>query len=155
MNLRIKTLKKKIETKHSAFAISQTVYLHTRRTTNIDELTPEEIETIYNVFFPMEMSNEQELAHAKLQQSLKNHRSNILTIASRLGLKEPDSWDKFNNWMLTMSKFKKRLNDHSLEELKELEIQFRGMENNYERSARTPGTKAWYHKNKLIPPSAN
>ncbi|WP_123891990.1 MULTISPECIES: hypothetical protein [Chryseobacterium] len=155
MNVRIRTLKKKIESKHSVLAISQTVYLHTRRTTNIDDLTPEEIESIYNVFFPLEMSKEQELIHAKNLDTLKHYRSNILTLATRLGIKEADSWDKFNQWMLERSICKKKLNDYSLEELKELQIQFRGIESNYERSAQTPGTKAWFHKNKLIPPSIN
>lgn len=155
MNIRIKTLKDKIELKHSAFAISQTVFLHTGRTTNIDDLTPAEIESIYNVLFPMEMTNEEELIHAKNLQNLKYYRSNVLTLATRLGIKDIDSWDKFNKWMLEKSIFKKKLNDHNLEELKELQLQFRGMESNYERSAMNPGTKAWYHKNKLIPPSAN
>ncbi|WP_139420946.1 hypothetical protein [Chryseobacterium mulctrae] len=155
MNLRLTTLKKKIESNHSAFAISQTVYLHTRRTTNIDDLTPEEIEALYNVFFPAEISTKEELVNIKNQQNLKYYRSNILTLATRLGIKEPDSWNRFNDWMLKSSLYKKKLNDHKLEELKALQIQFRGIESNYERSANTPGTKAWYHKNKLIPPSAN
>lgn len=155
MNVRIKTLKQKIEAKHSALAISQVVYMHTRRTTNIDDLTPEEIETIYDVFFPREFSNEEELINIKSLQDLKYYRSNILTLATRLGIKEADSWDKFNKWMLEKSICKKKLNDHSLEELKQLQLQFRGMETNYNRSAMTPGTKAWYHKNKLVPPSDN
>lgn len=148
-------MKNKLLEKFNPFAISQTVYLETRRTTNIDDLTPEEVEKIYKMFFPKEVLASEQLITAKNNDVLKKHRSNILTIATRIGIKEPDSWDKFNNWMLKNSKFKKKLNDHNLEELKELELQFRAASTNYDRSALQIGTKAWYHYHKITPPSDN
>lgn len=139
----------------AAFAIGQTIYLHTKRTTDIDELTDRELEEIYLLFFPKEPTLSEQLIEAKNEELLKRHRSNVLTIATRIGIKEPDSWTNFNKWMLSSSKHKKRLNDHNLEELKDLEIQFRAAQVNYDRSSLKIGTKAWHHKHKITPPSVN
>lgn len=148
-------MKNKLLEKFSAYSISQTVYLQTRRTTNIDDMTAEEVEDLYRLFFPKQPTASEQLINAKNNDVLKRHRSNILTIATRIGIKDPDSWDKFNNWMLNSSKFKKKLNDHNLEELKQLEIQFRAASTNYDRSALQIGTKAYYHYHKITPPSDN
>lgn len=148
-------MKTKLLERFSAFAIGQSIYLHTKRTTDIDELTDDELSEIYELFFPKQPTTEEQLFDAKNKDLLKRRRSNILTIATRIGIKQPDSWDKFNKWMLSRSIYKKRLLDHDLEELKALEIQMRAAEVNYDRSALIPGTKAWYHKSKINPPSAN
>lgn len=145
----------KLFDKFSQLAIGQTVYLHTRRSTDIDDTSDDELQAIYLLFFPKLPNLSEQLIIVKNEEILKRHRANILTIATRLGIKELDSWDKFNNWMLLSSICKKKLNDHNLEELKALEIQFRAAQVNYDRSSLKPGTKAWFHKNKLIPPSEN
>lgn len=149
------TMKNKLFEKFSPSSIGQTVYLHTHRTTNIDDLTSEEIAEIYKLFFPKESNVSAQLIEAKNNDVLKRHRSNILTIATRIGIKERDSWDDFNKWMLNSSICKKKLNDHNLEELKALELQFRAASVNYDRSSLKVGTKAWYHRNKITPPSNN
>ena len=149
------TIKNKLFEKFSAFAISQTVFLHTGRTTDIEELSDEELAEVYKIFFPTERNFAEQVFMLNYEKLLKEHRSIILSIATRIGLKEPDSWDKFNNWMLKSSIKKKKLNDYNLQELKELERQLRATESNYQASAEKAGNKAWYHKNKFPIPSKN
>lgn len=146
-------MKNKLFEKFSPFAIGQSVWLHTKRTTDIEDLTEKELQEIYKIFFPMEATVSEQLIQLKNSEQIKRRRSNILTIATRIGLKDADSWDKFNTWMLNSSILKKKLNDYTLEELKDLELQMRAAEVNYNRSALKVGTKAWYHKNKIIQPS--
>ena len=149
------TIKNKLFEKFSAFAISQTVFLHTGRTTDIDELTDQELEDVYKIFFPAERNIAEQVFMLQYEKLLKEHRSIVLSIATRIGLKEPDSWDKFNNWMLKSSILKKKLNDYNLQEIKDLERQLRATESNYQASAEKAGNKAWYHKNKFPIPSKN
>ena len=149
------TIKNKLFEKFSAFAISQTVFLHTGRTTDIDELTDQELEDVYKIFFPTERNIAEQVFLLNYEKLLKEHRSIVLSIATRIGLKEPDSWDKFNNWMLKSSILKKKLNDYNLQEIKDLERQLRATESNYQASAEKAGNKAWYHKNKFPIPSKN
>lgn len=149
------TIKNKLFEKFSAFAISQTVFLHTGRTTDIDELTDQELEEVYRIFFPTERNFAEQVFMLNYEKLLKEHRSIVLSIATRIGLKEPDNWDKFNNWMLKSSILKKKLNDYNLQEIKELERQLRATESNYQASAEKAGNKAWYHKNKFPIPSKN
>jgi len=148
-------LKSKLLEKFSPFAISQTVYLQTRRTTNIDELTEQELNDIYKIFFPNQPSLMQKVVQAEHNELIRSHRSICLTIATRIGLKDPDSWDNFNNWMLNSSILKKRLNDYTLVELQSLERQLRSAESNFQASAEKPGNKAWYQKNGFPVPSKN
>jgi hypothetical protein len=148
-------MKNRLFEKFSPFAIGQSVWLHTKRTTDIEDLIEKELQEIYKMFFPMEATVSEQIIQLKNNEQLKRRRSNVLTIATRIGLKEADSWEKFNKWMLNSSIYKKKLNDHSIEELKELEIQMRAAEVNYNRSALKIGTKAWYHKNKITEPSEN
>ena len=124
------------------------------RTVDINELRPAEIEKVYLMFFPQPSIIEQ-IVLAEHKELLRKHRSTCLAIATRIGLKEPDSWVIFNNWMLKSSILKKRLNDYTLVELQSLERQLRKAEDNYDNSAKIPGTKAYYHKNKLPIPSQN
>ena len=149
------TIKNKLFEKFSAFAISQTVFLHTGRTTDIDELTDQELAEVYKIFFPTERNIAEQVFLLNYEKLLKEHRSIVLSIATRIGLKEPDSWDKFNNWMLKSSILKKKLNDYNLQEIKDLERQLRATESNYQASAEKAGNKAWYHKNKFPIPSKN
>lgn len=149
------TIKNKLFEKFSAFAISQTVFLHTGRTTDIDELSDEELAEVYKIFFPVERNIAEQVFMLNYEKLLKEHRSIVLSIATRIGLKEPDSWDKFNNWMLKSSILKKKLNDYNLQEIKDLERQLRATESNYQASAEKAGNKAWYHKNKFPIPSKN
>ena len=149
------TIKNKLFEKFSAFAISQTVFLHTGRTTDIEELSDEELAEVYKIFFPTERNIAEQVFMLQYEKLLKEHRSIVLSIATRIGLKEPDSWDKFNNWMLKSSILKKKLNDYNLQEIKDLERQLRATESNYQASAEKAGNKAWYHKNKLPIPSKN
>ena len=149
------TIKNRLFEKFSAFAISQTVFLHTGRTTDIEELSDEELAEVYKIFFPAERNIAEQVFMLNYEKLLKEHRSIVLSIATRIGLKEPDSWDKFNNWMLKSSILKKKLNDYKLDELPKLERQLRAAESNYQASAEKPGNKAWYHKNKFPIPSKN
>ena len=149
------TIKNKLFEKFSAFAISQTVFLHTGRTTDIDELSDEELAEVYKIFFPAERNIAEQVFLLNYEKLLKEHRSIVLSIATRIGLKEPDSWDKFNNWMLKSSILKKKLNDYNLQEIKDLERQLRATESNYQASSEKAGNKAWYHKNKFPIPSKN
>lgn len=146
-------MKTRLLEKFSPSSISQSIYLETRRTTDIDELSPKELEKVYDLFFPKQPSLAEQVIKAKNNDILKIHRSNILTIATRIGFKKTDSWDEFNRWMLYSSTFKKKLNDHDLNELKQLERQLRAAESNYNISASKAGNKAWYHKNNLPIPS--
>lgn len=82
-------------------------------------------------------------------------RSQILTIATKVGIHNPSDWDKFNRFMLHKSVGKKTLNLYSKDELKFVVKQFRGIEANYDASAETKGTKAYYHKRGLQKPSLN
>ena len=149
------TIKNKLFEKFSAFAISQTVFLHTGRTTDIEELSDEELAEVYKIFFPAERNIAEQVFMLNYEKLLKEHRSIVLSIATRIGLKEPDSWDKFNNWMLKSSILKKKLNDYNLQEIKDLERQLRATESNYQASSEKAGNKAWYHKNKFPIPSKN
>ena len=85
----------------------------------------------------------------------KKLKSQVLTIATRVGLHDPNDWDVFNRFMLHKSVGKKDLYLYSLEELKGLVKQFRGIEANYNKSATKIGTQAYYHKTKLPKPSVN
>ena len=91
----------------------------------------------------------------KYQMTLRDKRSIVLTIATRTGIKDADSWEKFNRWMLNNSVLKKELHKYKLDELDKLIKQFRGLEANYRKSAEKTGTKAWMHKNKFQPLSQN
>ena len=149
------TMKQKLQERFSSFAISQCVWLHTQRTTDIDDITDVELEKIFNLFFPKQPTAAEQVFTLKNEELKKRKRSNCLTIATRIGIKETDCWLKFNNWMLKSSVHKKALKEYNLQELEALERQLRSAESNYNKSAEKTGTKAWYHKNKLIQPSQN
>ena len=81
--------------------------------------------------------------------AIRDKRSIVLAIATRTGIKDPESWDRFNQWMLTKSVLKKELYKYSEDELSQLIKQFRGLERNFLKSATKVGTKAWTKKNRF------
>lgn len=98
--------------------------------------------------------SEQSLS-AEMELIMKRKRSIILTLATHTGIKEADSWTKFNNWMLNSSIHKKALNAYGYDELDELTKQFQALKANYENSAEKMGTKAWHHATGIPKPSSN
>lgn len=81
-------------------------------------------------------------AYTELEK--KQKRSIVLTIATRTKIHDPSDWSKFNNFMLKSSIEKKALKDYELDELDDLIRQFRGLEANFKKSAKTAGTKAFF-----------
>lgn len=155
----MKTKSKKIEeicSNFSALAVAQMTGMYSHyRTTLIEELSDDELTAMYQSCFPSEMPLQKQLVKLRLQDIMKRKRSVILTIATETGIKAPDDWTAFNNWMLHSSKFKKPLKNHNLEELEALHKQMRALQSNYEHSAEKVGNKAWFHKHKLPQPSKN
>lgn len=82
---------------------------------------------------------------AEMELVMKRKRSIILTIATKTGIKEVDSWTKFNNWMKNSSILKKELHAYEYDELDDLNKQFRQLEINYNESSKKVGNKAWHH----------
>ncbi|RQO37926.1 hypothetical protein DBR39_13640 [Chryseobacterium sp. KBW03] len=115
------------------------------RTTLIDELTEAEASGLLAVYNP---SVDLEKEHTLLQQVLikKEWRSKILAKAEKIKIKKPNSFFEFNDWMQLKSKFKKHLNSHSIQELKELHQQLCAFESNNSKSAKKPFTKSWWDK---------
>ncbi len=79
----------------------------------------------------------------------KKKRSIVLKIATTTGIHDNADWKVFNGFMLRSSIFKKQLNKYNLEELDALINQFRGIERNFNKSAKKAGNKAHSHKFKL------
>lgn len=80
------------------------------------------------------------------QDQKKKIKQQIIKIAELEEIKTPSEWDKFNKWMLTCSKFKKHLNAHSLEELKQLHKQLIALQLSNFKSAQKPFNKAWWRE---------
>lgn len=99
-------------------------------------------------------SSDQALS-AEIELIMKRKRSVILTIATRTGIKEVDTWTKFNRWMKEVSIYKKELYAYDYAELDELINQFRGIEKNFNQSAQKVGNKAWHHATGIPKPSTN
>lgn len=118
------------------------------RTTSVTDLSPQELQEFCNRL-------QNKVNSGDLEILMRQKRSTVLTIATRTGIKEPDSWSKFNLWMNNSSVFKKSLNLYNFDELDQLIRQFRGLESNYKQSAAKPGTKAWHHNTGIPRPSEN
>ncbi len=118
------------------------------RTESVRDLTPNELKKFCN-----ELSNKCQSADQEL--IMKRMRSTVLDLATKTGIKEPNSWEKFNSWMKSTSILKKELHAYTLEELTALIKQFRGLNSNFERSAQKTGTKAWYQQNNIPQPGIN
>ena len=119
-----------------------------RRTTIIDDLTDEEALRLLSIHTPNEENLEQEFNELKEELFKKGLKAKILKLAEQTGIKESNDFHKFNNWMLTSSRFKKHLNAHSIDELKDLFKQLHGVKSNNAKSAKKPMTKAWWKNGK-------
>jgi hypothetical protein len=104
----------------------------------------------------VETQKKSEQSHsAEMELIMKRKRSIILSLATHTGIKEADSWTKFNNWMKNSSIHKKALNAYEYDELSDLTKQFQALKANYENSAEKMGTKAWHHATGIPKPSNN
>lgn len=99
------------------------------------------------------LTSEVKLQKQNLEEAKRLIRSNILTIATRTGVKQPNDWDSFNYFMLHTSCVKKSLRLCNLDELDKVLLQFRALERNNAKSAQTPGTKAYFQQRGM--PSIN
>ena len=136
---------KELFAERDELSIASEVYGFTSfRTTRMEELTQEEIDALVKVHSPEKLDEQFNALIEELK--MKEWRSKILALAEREGIKEPNSFQKFNNWMLLNSKFKKQLSYHSLKELQELHRQLCALRDNNKRSATKPLTKAWERK---------
>lgn len=118
------------------------------RTTLIDELTEKEAEKLLSIHCPTEENIEEEFNALKEELFKKGWKGKILKLAEQTGIKEPKDFQKFNNWMLSSSKYKKHLNALSIDELKEVFKQLQGVKQNNAKSAKKPLTKAWWREGK-------
>ncbi|MEN5306951.1 hypothetical protein ABE425_05505 [Chryseobacterium cucumeris] len=118
------------------------------RTTLIDDLTEEEAIKLLSVHAPSEKELAEENNALKEELIRIAWISKILKLAETTGIKEVGSFHKFNNWMYTKSIFKKHLNAHTIDELKQLHVQLHGVQSNNNESAKKPLTKAWWKKGK-------
>ncbi|ROH98302.1 hypothetical protein EGI16_21735 [Chryseobacterium sp. G0240] len=136
--------------------LQPTIWMHTGyRTGNINELTREELESLYYSFFPKQQTVYEELNNQYAEQHLKSLRSIVLKDAQYIGLYDPQNWEPFNRFMLELSPLKKPLKNYSANEFDLLIRQFKSLRSKYNKSAKKPGTREWYHKNKLPFPSNN
>jgi len=92
---------------------------------------------------------------AYVEAECKRKRSVVLSIATRTGIHTPEDWVNFNRFMKNSSVLKKSLNKYNINELDRLVKQFRGLEANYNKSARKFGSKAHAHKHGLPKISEN
>jgi hypothetical protein len=92
---------------------------------------------------------------AEMELIMKRKRSTILTLATHTGIKEADSWTKFNDFMKSSSIHKKALNAYDYHELDDLLKQFQALKANFENSAKKVGNKAWHHATGIPKTSSN
>ena len=136
------------------------IYGHTHgRTGSSKELTEAEWRDLMWKFDNEATARNNPLAFADalLKEAVRQKRATVLAIAGRVGFfpENSSNFDYFNGWMLKNSILKKELWKYSLDELPALLRQFRGIEANFERSAKEPGTKAWHIKNNIPINSTN
>lgn len=129
--------------KFDASALGQAVYLETRRTTNINDLTMQELDILYNRFFPKKTPMDYVIELAQ-QNELKRLRSVILKEAQILGIYTPNSWANFNRFMKFKSYLKKPLNDYNIEEFPELIKQFKSMSAKLQKAKLIPHSREWH-----------
>ncbi|MGR3790694.1 hypothetical protein ACUXZJ_07260 [Flavobacterium sp. TN-1] len=131
--------------KFSASALGQAVYMETKRTTDINELSSQEIEALYNRFFPKKSAIDF-LIEMEQERELKRLRSIIIKEAQFIGIYTPDSWVTFNRFMIHKSIFKKSLNEYKISEFPQLIQQFKAMSVKVSRAKMIPHTTAWYNE---------
>lgn len=116
------------------------------RTTLLEELTEQEAELLLQIHTPKKKDD-----NALIEELKKREwRSAIISLAELTNIKEHNCYAKFNNWMLTKSTFKKHLNAHSIDELKALHRQLKGIQYNNTQSAKRPMNKAWWDKGEKL-----
>lgn len=134
--------------------LGQSIWLRTQRTTSINELTDDEMASLYYCFHPMQ--NPVTLMERMFRKErIKELRAVILKDAQYLGLYEPENWEGFNHFMETRSVGRKLLYEYRAKEFPELIRQFKMMRKRYDERAERMGTREWYRKNHLPMPSAN
>lgn len=116
------------------------------RTTLIDELSETEAMELLKIHCPGPRKIDKDFDALKEDLIKREWKSKILAKAEKVGVKKQNSFDKFNEWMLLKSKFKKHLNAHSIDELKELHRQLCAFQTNNAKSAANFFTKAWWDK---------
>ena len=112
-----------------------------RRAICIEDLTEQEAENLYLIYCPKKVENP--VLKIAQEIELKKWKSNCIAKAQHLGITHPNNWDAFNLWMVTYSIYKKHLNAHNLQELKELHRQLCAVELSDYRSGKKPMTEAW------------
>ncbi|WP_136464923.1 hypothetical protein [Flagellimonas onchidii] len=117
------------------------------RTKSSTGLLPIEIDELYTMLQNDFKFSSNTDAHIEIL--CKKKRSIVLSIATRTGIHDPNDWNRFNRFMKNSSILKKQLNQYEIDELDKLIKQFRALEDNYGRSAKKAGTKAWSHKHGL------
>ena len=122
------------------------------RTSSSKDLNDTEIR---DLCFKLEHQFDAPTVDMYLQLECKKLRSQVLKIATEVGIKDPDDFIRFNRFMKEHSILHKELKNYTLTELHELVKQFRSIERNYQHAAVTPGTKAWYHANRMTEPATN
>lgn len=150
--MKTELLKEELLSKVDSFQIAQAVWLQTHRTTDIDELMPDELKVLYETFFP---DAQRMLKVVMNQQRLKELRSIVLKDAQYLGLYTPNSWERFNRFMIERSPLKKRLTAYKEDEFEALIKQLKSMRTKFDKESKQMGTKAWYRKNELPTPGMN
>ncbi len=120
------------------------------RTTCIEDLSQDEINRLYACHAPRLKNIDEEFDAFKTELIIKAWRSKVLAAAERAELKEAGSFHRFNNWMIQRSKFKKALNSHNIDELKELHRQINSVLTNNRKSAQKPMTKAWWNQGEKL-----
>lgn len=145
-------MKRELSLRFDEAQLAQIVWMHTHRTTLMEELNPREIYEIYQIFFNDSETRMRNLEH---KQRIKELRSIVLKDAQYLGLYTPNSWERFNRFMLKRSPLKKRLVDYKEEEFEGLIKQLKSMKTKFDKKARIPGTKEWNQKNEFPIPGVN
>lgn len=145
----------RLKAKFGNDAIGQVVWLDTERTTDIYEMSAEEVTRLYLRFFPKAKSVIEVMGGLMEEQELKRLRSVILADAQYIGLYVPGNWTAFNRFMLEKSVFKKPLNRYTIGEFPELKRQFKSLRTKYDQRKTQPYTKEWYRHTGFHKPSEN
>ncbi|MGP1500772.1 MAG: hypothetical protein ACTTJM_03190 [Bergeyella cardium] len=149
------TMIQRLRDKFGDLSLRTAVEMHTDYNKwEIEELTLEELTSLFHRFFPKE-NLKQHVFNLELDNKVKSLRSIILKDATYIGLLEPDNWNRFNNWMRTLSPLKKPLKDYKFNEFGDLIKQFKSLKTKYNKQAKIPYTKEWYHKHNMPKPSDN
>ena len=149
-------MKNQLLRKFSPVALRSAIELQTNyRATTLQQLNASEVEELYYRFFPKPLSTVDVITKQQQEMHLKSLRSTILKDAQYIGLYDPQDWTSFNEFMKNRSPLKKVLPFYKLDEFDLLLKQFKSLKSKYIKESKTPGTKAWYHKNKFPKPSAN